>query len=327
MVSGRTGLPVGKYRIFFVSDLHGSEVCFRKFLNAVGAYGPDLLVYGGDILGKILVPLFDDGDRSFHWYPKGKARVRVTAGQRPAVEREIADQGRYALTVTPERWEELRATPGALDEIIQRLGEDRVRAWIKLIEERLTPKGIPLVMNVGNDDTDAILDLLRKEGPSNLLIPEGDVVRAGPYEIYGCGYANMTPWRCARDLEEPDLQKVLDRTAGRIDNPRQTILDIHAPPLGTSIDLAPQLDEELKPKTIGGQMLMDHVGSSSVRGMIESMQPLLGLHGHIHEGKGIDAIGRTPLVNPGSAYFSGNLQGVILDMQDGALASHLFVTG
>ncbi|MCI4371206.1 MAG: hypothetical protein L3J78_01000, partial [Thermoplasmata archaeon] len=157
--------------------------------------------------------------------------------------------------------------------------------------------------------------------------PEGDVVHAGPYELFGCGYANMTPWRCARDLEEDDLQKVLDRTTGRIDKPSNTILDIHAPPYDTGLDLASQLDSNLKPKTVGGQMLLDHVGSTSVRHLVEDLHPMLGLFGHIHESKAIDAIGKTPIVNPGSSYFSGNLQGVLLDLRGGELASHLFVTG
>jgi Icc-related predicted phosphoesterase len=318
---------VGTYRIFFVSDLHGSEVCLRKFVNSVDAYHPDLLVYGGDILGKILVPLFDEANGFYHWYANGQREIRFSAADLPKVERQVADQGRYALTVTPDRWKELQGNREKLEEIILQLGQRRVREWLRLIEERLGPKGISVVMNVGNDDTDAVLDLLRTEGPSNLLVPEGQVVRAGPYEIFGCGYANMTPWRCARDLEEADLQKVLDRTIGQIDTARNTILDIHAPPSETALDLAPQLDANLKPKTVGGQMLLEHVGSTSVRRVVENLQPMLGLFGHIHESKAIDAIGRTPIVNPGSTYFSGNLQGVLLDLRGAELASHLFVTG
>jgi len=312
--------------MFFVSDLHGSEVCFRKFLNSVDAYHPDLLVYGGDILGKVLVPIFDDGG-SYHWYPNGENLVRFPASELPRVQRAIADQGRYSVTVSPERWDELQGRPRELEELTLRLGRERVRSWLKLIDERLAPRKIPIVMNVGNDDTDDVLDLLRTEGPSNLIVPEGNVVRAGPFEIFGCGYANMTPWHCARDLEESDLRAVLDRTSSQIGDPARTIFDIHAPPIGTSLDLAPQLDPKLKPKTIGGQVLMDHVGSPSVRGLVEDREPVLGLFGHIHESKGIDSIGRTPIVNPGSAYFSGNLQGVVLDLRDGELASHLFVTG
>ena len=318
---------MGKYRIFFVTDLHGSEVCFRKFLNSVDAYHPDLLVYGGDILGKVLVPLFDEGGGSYHWYADGERQIRLAAEDLPKVERQIADRGRYTMTVTPARWAELRSTAGKLEEITLQLGRDRMRAWLKLVGDRLKPRGISVVMNVGNDDTDDMLELLRTEGPSNVLVPEGDVVHAGPYEIFGCGYANMTPWRCARDLDEVDLQKVLDRTVARIDTAKHTILDIHAPPLGTSLDLAPQLDANLKPKTVGGQVLLEHVGSSSVRQVVENIQPMLGLFGHIHESKAIDVIGKTPIVNPGSTYFSGNLQGVLLDLRGGELVSHLFVTG
>ncbi len=327
MLRGRAAIVVGTYRIFFVSDLHGSEVCFRKFINSADAYHPDLLIYGGDILGKILVPIFEEGGGSYHWYPNGEKKIRFPAADLPEVERQVADQGRYTMTVTPDGWNELRNTPGKLEAMTLELGRDRVRAWLKLIGERLKPKGVSVVINVGNDDTDDVLDLLRAEGPSNILVPEGDVVHAGPYEIFGCGYANMTPWHCARDLEEADLQKVLDRTVGRIGNPKHTILDIHAPPLGTGLDLAPQLDAHLKPKTVGGQILLEHVGSSSVRRVVEDVQPVLGLFGHIHESKAMDAIGQTPIVNPGSTYFSGHLQGVLLDLRGGELASHLFVTG
>src|SRR5437762_5718507 len=312
--------------MFFVSDLHGSEVCFRKFLSSVSAYQPDRLVYGWAIPGKVLGPIFDDGG-SYHWYPNGENLVRFLASELPRVQRAIADQGRYSVTVSPERWDELQGRPRELEELTLRLGRERVRSWLKLIDERLAPRKIPIVMNVGNDDTDDVLDLLRREGPSNLIVPEGNVVRAGPFEIFGCGYANMTPWHCARDLEEADLQKVLDRTVGLIGNPKHTILDIHAPPLGTSLDLAPQLDAHLKPKTVGGQILLEHVGSSSVRRVVEDVQPALGLFGHIHESRAMDAIGQTPIVNPGSAYFSGHLQGVLLDLRGGELASHLFVTG
>src|SRR5437016_3377806 len=248
MARDPTSPVVGTYRIFFVSDLHGSEVCFRKFLNSVDAYHPDALVYGGDILGKLLVPLFDDGGGAYHWYPSGEKRVAFPAADRPKVERQIADQGRYSMSVTPDRWAELQRDRKGLEAMTLELGRARVRAWLRLIEERLTPKGVPIVMNVGNDDTDDLLDLLRKEAPPNVLVPEGDVVPVGPYEMWGCGYANMTPWRCARDLEEVDLQKVIDRPSGRMGNPKKTFLAIHAPPLNPGLDRARRLAENLRPR-------------------------------------------------------------------------------
>ena len=318
---------VGRFRILFVSDLHGSEVCFRKFLNSTAVYEPDLLIYGGDIMGKMLVPIFRDDEGGYRWFPRDRTAVRIGEEELEKVRRGIADQGRYSAILTPDEWRRLNQDTDRMNDVFMDLAHRRVRAWLALVEECITPKGLPLVMNVGNDDTDEVLDILKREAPANLLIPEGQVVHVGEYEIYGCGYANMTPWHCPRDLEEADLRKFLDRTAGQIDNPRQTILDVHAPPSGTSLDLAPQLDENFKPKTIRGEMLLDHVGSTSVRALIESTRPLLGLHGHIHESKGVDEVAGTPVYNPGSSYYSGNLQGLLVDLHGSEVTGHLFVTG
>ncbi len=320
-------IDVGRFRILFVSDLHGSEVCFRKFLNSTAVYHPDLLIYGGDIMGKMLVPIFPEEGDGYRWFPHDRTAVHIDKEELPKVQRTIADQGRYSKVMTPDEWRRMSGNPDAMNALFMELAHERVRTWMRLVRERLTPTGIPLVMNVGNDDTDDVLGLLKAEGPENLLIPEGQVVRAGPYEIFGCGYANMTPWHCPRDLEEPELQAFLDKTSTQIDSPRQTILDLHAPPVDTSLDLAPQLDENFKPKTVRGEILLGHVGSTSVRQLIESLHPVVGLHGHIHESKGIDEVAGTPVYNPGSSYFSGNLQGLLLDLTGTEVAAHLFTTG
>jgi len=241
---------VAPFRIFFVSDLHGSEVCFRKFLNSAPIYRPDLLVYGGDIMGKLLQPVFRQDDGRFRWYPAGGRVEEFSADQLPQVERRIADQGRYSLVTTPPEWQRRQADREGLEKFCREIGKERVRGWLRLVEERLLPKKIPIVMNVGNDDTDGVLEILRHEAPTNLLVPEGQVVRCGPYEIYGCGYANMTPWHCPRDLEEPDLGQFLQRTSTEIDTPGRTILDIHAPPVNTSLDLAPELAKLVDNQTI-----------------------------------------------------------------------------
>ncbi|MCI4347602.1 MAG: hypothetical protein L3J97_03155 [Thermoplasmata archaeon] len=318
---------MGRFRVYFVSDLHGSEVAFRKFLNSAPVYAPDLLIYGGDILGKTLVPIFHDQNGGYRWYPSGHGARHLADAELPVTQKKVADSGRYSLVTTPGEWAHLQGSPDQMNATFARLAEERLRQWLGLIRERLTPKKVPVVMNVGNDDTDDVLDLLRSEGPENLLVPEGRVLSVGPYEIFGCGYANMTPWHCPRDLEEADLQKVLDRTRGEIGNPRRTILDIHAPPYGTALDIAPQLDADFKPKTVSGQLLTQHVGSTSVRELIESVHPIAGLHGHIHESKAVDTVDGVPVFNPGSVYFSGQLQGLLVDFEDDHVLSHLFVLG
>ncbi len=323
----RVGPAVGRFRVYFVSDLHGSEVCFRKFLNSGPIYSPDLMIYGGDILGKTLVPIFPEESGGYRWYPSGHGAQHVDEADLAAVQRKIADSGRYNLVTQPEEWARLQRSPEEMEAVFERLAQERLRHWLQLVRERLTPKKIPIVMNVGNDDTNATLDLIEAEGPENFLVPEGRVVSAGPYEIFGCGYANMTPWHCPRDLEEVDLQKELDRTRGQIGNPRRTILDIHAPPYGTALDMAPQLSSDFKPQVVAGNMLMHHVGSTSVRELIESVHPLAGLHGHIHESKAVDEVAGIPVFNPGSAYFSGQLQGLLVDFEGDRVLSHLFVLG
>jgi uncharacterized protein len=318
---------VGRFRVYFVSDLHGSEVCFRKFLNSAPVYSPDLLIYGGDIMGKTLVPIFHDDNGGYRWYPTGHGAQHLTQAELLLAQKKIADSGRYDLITTPQEWSRLQGSHEEMEALFERLAMVRLRHWLDLVRDRLAPTKIKVVMNVGNDDTNEALNVIRKEGPENMIVPEGRVVSAGPYEIFGCGYANMTPWHCPRDLEEADLQKVLDRTKGQIGNPRRTILDIHAPPIGTTLDVAAQLDAELKPKSVGGHMLMHNVGSTSVRDLLESVHPIAGLHGHIHESRGADKVSGVPVFNPGSAYFSGQLQGLLVDFEGDRVLSHLFVLG
>jgi uncharacterized protein len=318
---------MGSFRILFVSDLHGSDVGFRKFLNSVPVYHPDALVYGGDLLGKVMVPIFPNGDASFRWYPSGATPVRFPEAELASVERQIADQGRYSLVTEPEGWAALQSDRAALEKLCLDRARERLREWLRLIGVRLSATRLPVVLNVGNDDPDEILDLLRAEAPPNVLIPEGRTVPLGEYEIFGCGYANMTPWRCPRDLPEEKLGEVLQRSSSTIGNPRRTLFDIHAPPSETALDLAPALDDNLKPQTVSGEMMLAHVGSPSVRALIERVQPLASLHGHIHESRGADRIGSTPLFNPGSVYYSGQMQGVLLDLEGNEVRSHLFVTG
>jgi Icc-related predicted phosphoesterase len=51
-------------KIFFVSDIHGSVKCFRKLVNAGKFYGADVLIMGGDLVGKQLIPIIARGSIS-----------------------------------------------------------------------------------------------------------------------------------------------------------------------------------------------------------------------------------------------------------------------
>jgi len=92
----------------------------------------------------------------------------------------------------------------------------------------------------------------------------------------------------------------------------RAIFNFHAPPYGTGLDEAPALDATLRP-THGGAV-MKPVGSTAVRAAIEKYQPLLSVHGHIHESKGVARLGRSLAVNPGSSYSDGVLQAALLEL-------------
>ncbi|KAA0259849.1 MAG: metallophosphoesterase, partial [Chloroflexi bacterium] len=49
-------------RLFFATDLHGSERTFRKFINAGKFYEVNTLVMGGDIQGKLMIPIIKEGN-------------------------------------------------------------------------------------------------------------------------------------------------------------------------------------------------------------------------------------------------------------------------
>jgi Icc-related predicted phosphoesterase len=149
----------------------------------------------------------------------------------------------------------------------------------------------------------------------------------GGYEIVGLSNANMTPWACARDIEENELAKKLDTLAGMIQNPEHTIAALHVPPIGSGLDTCPDLDKNLKIITSGGQVVMKSAGSTAVRAFIEKVQPMLSLHGHIHESPGHVHIGRTLAINAGSEYAEAIMKAAIINLDNGKVKGHLLISG
>ena len=116
--------------------------------------------------------------------------------------------------------------------------------------------------------------------------------------------------------------------AERLERPERAVFNLHCPPRETHLDQAALLDDDFRPVVKGGQIAMTSVGSTAVRDAIELYQPMLGLHGHVHESPGTQRIGRTLTINPGSEYGDGVLRGVLLnlDMKRG-VKSWQFVQG
>jgi len=72
---------------------------------------------------------------------------------------------------------------------------------------------------------------------------------------------------------------------------------------------------------------MTSAGSSACREAIMRYQPLLGLHGHIHESRGVAVLGRTICANPGSEYTEGVLRGFLCELDGDKVRSYLLTSG
>jgi Icc-related predicted phosphoesterase len=153
------------------------------------------------------------------------------------------------------------------------------------------------------------------------------VIRVGDHELLSLGYSNRTPWNSPRELDETDLYAKLRALADELEQPASAIMNIHVPPYDSGLDTASELDDELRPVLVGGRPNPIPVGSTAVRQILEEVQPALALHGHIHESKGVTNIGRTVVVNPGSDYNSGRLDGCICDLVKDDVARYHLTSG
>jgi Icc-related predicted phosphoesterase len=299
-------------KIFFATDIHGSDVCLRKFLNAGKFYGVDAVVMGGDITGKMIVPVVEESPDQYAAHIFGRKRVVDSTGL-PGLNKFIADAGFYPHPMTPDEVAALRDDPAGVDQLFQKLMTETMNRWIDMAEDRLGGTGIEVIFAPGNDDPMFIDDLL--SGSDVVVNPDSRVVELpGGFPMISVGYSNRTPWDSPRELDEGDLRKVIDEEVAKLEDPRRAIFNLHVPPKNTPIDQAMELDAEFRPVVKGGSPVITGVGSSAVRDSITTYQPMMSLHGHIHESRGEAKIGKTVALNPGSEYSEGILRGVIITL-------------
>jgi uncharacterized protein len=312
-------------RLFYATDVHGSERCFRKFLNAGAFYEADTILLGGDLTGKAIVPLVASNGR-YRGHFLGEPFDVADGEEADELERRIANTGYYGWRCSAEEQSAVEADPVAQQELFTRLIVERVAAWMALAAERLQPAGIPCYVNAGNDDPPEIDAALEEAEWVQFL--EGRVVElTDGTEVASCGYANMTPWACPRDVEEDELRRRLEAVIGQLSDPRAAVFNFHCPPYDTGIDSGPKLGEDFRVTAGAGGIEMVPVGSKACRAAIEEHQPLLGLHGHLHESRGTYELGRTLCLNPGSEYTEGILRGALIELDGGKVKSHQFTAG
>ena len=225
-----------------------------------------------------------------------------------ALRHRIRMSGSYDLLLSPEEKRDLDAHPDAVDEVFHRAVRDSIERWIALAEERLEAAGVPGFVILGNDDFPEVADALRNG--TRLRYAEDEVCELpGGLEMISFGFSTPTPWNTPRELPEDEIERRLEALASRLQEPEHAVFNIHCPPQGTHLDQAPRLDSELRMVASAGGVEMVSVGSTAVRSVIERYGPMLGLHGHVHDSPGVQEVGRSLCINPGSAYNEGVVRG------------------
>jgi Icc-related predicted phosphoesterase len=311
-------------KIFYVTDIHGSEICWRKFLNAGPFYGADVVIVGGDVTGKAMVPIVE---RNGRWETslQDHHEILETEEEVREIEQKIMNRGYYPIRVSEEEYRHMQANEEAVDERFKQAMLEGTERWISMADDKLKGKVTRVVVCPANDDMFEIDPILK----SGHLVEFGgtEPLELEGFEMVSYGWTNPTPWNTFRELPEEELGRRIDKILDGVTDPSRTIFNFHAPPFGSGLDEAPALDENMNIKA-GGRALRP-VGSTSIKAAIERVQPVLSLHGHIHEAKGATRMGGSLVLNPGSSYEEGVLQGalVTLDAKKRKVKNYQLVNG
>jgi len=312
-------------RLFFATDIHGSEICWKKFLNAGKFYQADVLVLGGDMTGKALVPIVELQPGRFKATLLQQEFVLQGESEVADMERRVASRGYYPFRTTPDQLAELAADERKLDAVFREQMLQALEGWMKLADERLRGTNLRCFVCPGNDDEAEVDEVIRRA--ELVQLSEGQACDLGEgWTMLSTGWSNITPWKTYREASESDLAARIDAMVPAGLDMRHAVFNFHCPPYGSGLDDAAEIDEQLNIKDAGRSLVP--VGSTAVRDAIMRYQPLLSLHGHIHEAKGTARLGRTLAINAGSLYEQGVLQGAFVDLdRRKGIKSYALTTG
>jgi hypothetical protein len=305
-------------KLFFASDVHGSDICWKKFLKVIDHYKIDIAILGGDLTGKMVVPIVREGEEySYHLFGRD---VKLSRAQLEEEYVKIANSGYYPYPCEREEYDELGRSEEAQKEKFNELIAERMQRWVDLASERFKGKS-QLYVSPGNDDRLIIDKIL--ESSDSIVACEGRLVHLPDgYDMVSCGWVNPTPWNTTRELPDEKLEPMLEDLMGKAESYNKLICNFHAPPYNSGLDIAPKLKEDFSVKVSVGGVELAPMGSKAVRHIVEKYKPLLGLHGHIHESAGFRRFGRTLCVNPGSEYAEGVLRGYLVFLSGEKVQGH-----
>jgi Icc-related predicted phosphoesterase len=317
--------------VFYATDLHGSERTFRKFVNAGKFYNARVLIMGGDIIGKMAIPIIREANGHYRATLQGRVERVETEAELQNLQERIGILGFYSRIMDEDELHVLQADPSGVDALIHELARQRLNAWIELAEARLRGTGITCYVTGGNDDYPDVLQAIKDSGAQTFIDCEGVVVSIDDrHTMISVGNSTLTPWKTPREVTDEELGRIIDGMVAQVTDMEHCVFNFHDPPRDSTLDTCPELDWDTDPPTPivkAGQIVMHGAGSLSVRKAIETHQPVLGLHGHIHESPGMARLGRTVCINPGSEYGEGVLRGVLVHLSGGKVESYQMTRG
>ncbi len=303
-------------RIFLAADPHGSQQTWEKMCRAPKVFKADVAMMSGDLTGKAIMPIIQEKEDRWFVQPHGKKKTIKKQKDLDKFIKFTKDEGYYPKILTPDELEKLKETEGAITQLFQDLMVERMQEWMNMANERI-PEDVMVVVNPGNDD-DYSIDKVIDDDP-RIINPLKKVIDIHGYPMISLEWVNNTPWDTHRECPEEEMLEKLEVEFARLDTDdySNVLCNFHDPPFNSGLDTAPTLNEDHTIKKSGAMEVLGPVGSKSVRAVIEKYEPLLGMHGHIHESHGFRKIGRTLCVNPGSEYREGILKGFIINIDDG----------
>ena len=318
-------------RLFFATDIHGSERTYRKFINAGKFYEVNTIVMGGDISGKLLIPIIKEANGHFRATLQGTVQHLTTEAELKELQDRIGLLGFYSQIMDEDQYKALSADPEEVNKLFHALARKRLTEWVDLAETRLKGTGIRCFVTGGNDDDPEVLEAIKGANRESFLACEAKVVPIDDDHIMASvGFSNPTPWKTPREIPDEKLAEIIEEMCSQVKDFQRCIFNFHVPPVDSTLDLCPKLDWSTDPPTpivSAGQIVMAGAGSAAVRKAIEKYQPMLGLHGHIHEAQGMVKIGRTTCINPGSEYGEGILRGCLVTFADGVVEGFQMTSG
>ncbi len=308
-------------KMFFVTDVHASNICYRKFINALKVYNVDIGILLGDLTGKMLIPLVEKTGGGWETTFLGQYTEVNTNEGLINLKKTIENVGYYWVHLSQDEFKAYKETPKSLDNLFKELMIKRLKEWMQLADERLAGTEYKVYMAPGNDDHLEVDDII--ENSASIINCNNQNVMVGEHEMVTFSWTNPTPWNTPREKQDEELEPMLEELIGKVKDKSSCIFNFHAPPYGYALDLAPELSKDL----IQAADRKIHVGSHSVAKMIKKYQPLISLHGHIHESRGVQKLGRTTMINPGSEYSEGILKGVVIILEKVKVSDYIFTSG